>query len=74
MVARFKEKFPSWYEVNWSQVYIEIEEDEVYVHRLIDGDIYNGLTIKLDARDFADRLNAAIEGFRTVLPAKGQPE
>jgi hypothetical protein len=56
LVARFKSQYPAWAETDWSEVYMEIEETEVYLHRLVDADIYNGPSIQFNDPDFAEKL------------------
>ena len=42
IIERFKENIPSWPTIDWSMVYAEIDEDEVYVCPLIDSDTSKG--------------------------------
>src|SRR5258708_18191205 len=45
MIAKFKTKFAEWNSTDWSNIYMEIEETEIYVSRLVDGNIDAGKSI-----------------------------
>jgi hypothetical protein len=62
----FKRHFPDWAETNWSRVYLEIEETGVYLHKLVDGNISNGITIKFSENNFIDQVTAAITTFQST--------
>jgi len=42
IIERFKQNVPSWPTIDWSMVYVEIDEEEVYVCPLIDSDTSKG--------------------------------
>jgi len=42
IIERFKQSIPSWPTIDWSMVYAEIDEDEVYLSPLIDADTSKG--------------------------------
>jgi hypothetical protein len=64
MIAKFKHKFPEWNSIDWSKIYIEIEEAEVYISRLIDGNIDEGKYVSLDRVDFSRELRLIIAEFQ----------
>ena len=64
MIAKFKTKFPEWNSTDWSTLYIEIEESEVYVSRLVDGNIDEGQYIGFARDDFSKQLRLMIEKIR----------
>src|SRR5258706_5845433 len=68
IIAKFKSKFPDWNSTDWSKIYIEIEETEVYVSRLIDGNIDSGKPIAFDGDDFSGRLRLVIAEMRRERP------
>lgn len=58
LIARFKLYFPQWHETEWNNIYLEIEETEIYVSKLYDGNIDDGSVIRYDAEQFAESLIA----------------
>jgi hypothetical protein len=42
IIEKFKLNVPSWPTIDWSVVYVEIDEDEIYVSPLVDSDISKG--------------------------------
>ena len=64
MIAKFKGHFPEWNITDWSKIYMEIEETDVYVSRLIDGNIDGGKPISFDGDDFPGRLRLVIAEIR----------
>jgi hypothetical protein len=64
MIAAFKKKFPAWADVDWSQLYLEIEEGQIYVSTLVDGNIDGGLSLELAAEDFEERMLTIIGSLR----------
>jgi hypothetical protein len=64
MIAKFKRHFPEWNSTDWSKIYIEIEESEVYVSRLTDGNIDDGKEICFSGDDFLNRLRLMIAAIR----------
>ena len=68
IIAKFKSKFPDWNSTDWSKIYIEIEETEVYVSRLVDGNIDSGKPIAFDGDDFSGRLRLVIAEMRRERP------
>lgn len=65
MIARFKEAFPTWAEVDWSQLYLEITEEDVYLAPLRHGDVTGGREIRFNSASFSATLQEAIESLRT---------
>jgi hypothetical protein len=59
MVAKFKQLFPEWANTDWSRIYMEIEENGVYLHSLVDGNVDGGISIPFDG-EFAGTLRAAL--------------
>jgi hypothetical protein len=42
IIENFKKRVPSWPKIDWSMVYAEIDEDEIYVAPLTDPDTSHG--------------------------------
>jgi hypothetical protein len=61
--------FIDWAHVDWSRLYIEINEDDVYVTKLINGDIGGGQEIKFNDEEFSEKLSTAVRTLRAALPA-----
>jgi hypothetical protein len=56
-IARFKEKFPRWSDYDWSGIYLEIVEDEVYVETLNSSvDLARGHAVRFAEDNFANEL------------------
>jgi hypothetical protein len=69
IVSHFKNMFIDWAHVDWSRLYIEINEDDVYVTKLINGDIGGGQEIKFNDEEFSEKLSTAVRTLRAALPA-----
>jgi hypothetical protein len=68
IIHRFKERFPDWAQADWSRVYVELTEENIYVSKLTNGDTSGGQEIPLDDETFAVKLTAAIAALRAALP------
>lgn len=64
MIAKFKRHFPEWNITDWSKIYMEIDESEVYVSRLTDGNIDDGKEVSFSGDDFSNRLRLMIVAIR----------
>jgi hypothetical protein len=69
MIAKFKSKFPEWNSTDWSKIYLEIEEAEVYVSRLVDGNIDGGKSISFAGDDFPKQFRLMIAEIRQDCPS-----
>jgi len=58
-LARFKNKFPAWAETDWKQIYVEIDEDEIFLSKIREvGATFN---VTLKSKDFSSQVTAALE-------------
>jgi hypothetical protein len=64
MLARFKSKCPNWPELDWSEIYAEIEGAAIYVSGLTDGNISGGRTVSYTVSNFEAALTDAIAALR----------
>lgn len=64
IIANFKSRFPSWADTDWSGIYTEITEIDVYVTALTSGDLDNGRTLELARLGFVEDLTAALVEIR----------
>lgn len=63
IIQRFKQNIPSWPTIDWSMVYAEIDEDEVYVCPLIDSDTSKGKSFPISG----DAVNAEVTGYIAAI-------
>jgi hypothetical protein len=73
IIENFKKKVPSWSTIDWSMVYAEIDEEEIYVAPLADADTSRGQPFRInddavDAR-LVQYITAIRDAFRGSLPA-----
>ena len=73
MLARFKSECPEWPDFNWSQIYAEIDEREIYVSKLVDGNTEAGTAIPFGVPGFAGLLADAIAALKPSPPADKLP-
>jgi hypothetical protein len=64
ILAAFKEKFPSWCEIDWSNLYVEVRDNDVSVTHISDCVETIGPRIKYDQDNFTQRMNDAIAAAR----------
>jgi len=68
IMDRFKTNVPSWPDIDWSMVYIEINnEDEILVSPLINGDITGGRPFDISNERLDAELSAYIREIRQSL-------
>jgi len=63
IIERFKQNIPSWAAIDWSMVYAEIDEDEVYVCPLIDSDISKGKPFAISG----EAVDAEVTGYIAAI-------
>jgi hypothetical protein len=68
-LAKFKNKFPSWSTADWKQIYIEIDEDEIFITKVHESNDVS-FTIALGTADFSSQLQNAmnvLSNIRSIL-------
>ncbi len=65
IIENFKSVFPKWNDINWSSVYAEISETNVYICDYGDEEFTNGNRVRFDDADFAEKLETLLEQART---------
>lgn len=67
-MSRLKQRFPAWSEIDWSGVYIEIDEEELFISELkkdMAGD--HGMSIKLDVPRFSDTVMEMLDKIKNSV-------
>lgn len=68
MIRRFKDSFPEWHRTDWSRLFLEITDQDIYIARLASSDTSGGRTLRFDEPDFAAELSQTIALLRAALP------
>jgi hypothetical protein len=68
-LARLKQKFPPWADTDWSGIYLEVDEEAVFLAQLGHGETPDGQWISFEQADFDQALLAAL----TLAKAKMRP-
>ena len=71
IIASFKYAVPSWPNLNWSIVYAEINEEEIYVCPLIDPDTTKGQPFRIANENTDKTLNEYIDLIHDRLLTEG---
>lgn len=70
-IETLKERFPPWAETNWTGVYLEIDEEGIYVGDL--HDLYSsGRSIRFDTAKFESEMREAIRALSEQLGVNPQ--
>jgi hypothetical protein len=68
IIAEFKRKVPSWPTIDWSMIYIEIDDEgEAYVCPLVSGDITKGQPFNISSKNVNAELTRYIEEIHEAL-------
>lgn len=71
-LGRLKERFPVWPDIDWSGIYLEIDEEEVLIDTLTRG-ARKSIVIPLNAKDFAKHLSEKLD-FAKPRPIRGKKD
>lgn len=78
MIALCKNNIPSWPTIDWSMIYVEIDEEEIYICPLLDADTTKGRPFLIGKADLDAKVTQYIDGIHQRLrsgllpPASGQ--
>jgi hypothetical protein len=75
IIGKFKHHVPSWSKIDWSMVYAEIDENEVYLSPLVDSDTNKGKLFPIGGKEVDVKITdyiCAIHGWlqQHVLPLR----
>jgi hypothetical protein len=63
-LARLKQKFPAWADTNWAGLYLEIDEEAVFLARLKHSAVPERRRINFDQQDFCNAFAAELNRLR----------
>jgi hypothetical protein len=66
-LSKFKSRFASWSEADWKGLFLEIDEEGVYIFNSIERSEASGLTVNFSDGEFTDKFRQAL----TALSMRG---
>ena len=73
IIAICKGNIPSWPSIDWSMIYVEIDEEEIYVCPLIDADITKGQPFPISIDNLDTTVTQYIETIHQNLKSRFPP-
>lgn len=73
MIATCKGNIPSWPSIDWSMIYVEIDEEEIYICSLIDADITKGRPFPISSDNLDTAVTQYIETIHQNLKSRLPP-
>lgn len=67
IIENAKRSIPSWPTIDWSMVYAEIDEEEIWVCPLVDGDLTRGKPFQFSGDALDEEIAGYIEEIRASL-------
>ena len=71
IIGQAKQRIPSWTNIDWSMVYAEINEEEIYVCPLVDADISKGRPFRIASEAVDAEVREYIAGIHESLGRLG---